>query len=103
MPALLKPMISKMADEASNILLLIYSHEVWVKVTYDWSTALCLYRLRSHWSNYDISISISTRKTNLYVFLGLMLMLMSQVFSLANTCASAYAYAYALVKTRLKM
>ena len=41
-PALLNPMINKMADEASAILLLICSHEVWVKVTYDWSTALCL-------------------------------------------------------------
>ena len=30
-------MINKRADEASAILLLIYSHEVWVKVTYDWS------------------------------------------------------------------
>ena len=34
-PALLDPMINKMADEASVILLLICSHEVWVKVTYD--------------------------------------------------------------------
>ena len=41
-PALLKPMINKMANEASAILLLICSHEVWVKVTYDWSTTLCL-------------------------------------------------------------
>ena len=51
-PALLKPMINKMADEASAILLLICSHEVWVKVTYDWSKALCLClclcRLRFH-------------------------------------------------------
>ena len=38
-PALLNPMINKMAD---TILLLICWHEVWVKVTYDWSTALCL-------------------------------------------------------------
>ena len=35
-------MINKMADEASAILLLICSHEVWVKVAYDWSTALVL-------------------------------------------------------------
>ena len=41
-PALLNPMINKMVDEVSAILLLICSHEVWVKVTYDWSTALCL-------------------------------------------------------------
>ena len=33
-------MINKMADEASAILYLICWHEVWVKVTYDWSTAL---------------------------------------------------------------
>ena len=38
--ALLNPMINKMADEASAILYLICWHEVWVKVTYDWSTAL---------------------------------------------------------------
>ena len=30
-------MIYKMADEASAILLLICSHEVWVKVAHDWS------------------------------------------------------------------
>ena len=41
-PALLKPMINKMADEASAILLLICSHDVCVKVAYDWPTALCL-------------------------------------------------------------
>ena len=47
---------------------------------------------------YDISISTSTRRTNLSVFP--VLMLMSTQFSLAYTCAYAYAYAYALVKTR---
>ena len=31
-----------MTDEVSTILLFICSHEVWVKVAYDWSTALCL-------------------------------------------------------------
>ena len=46
--------------------------------------------------SYDISISISTRRTNLSVFL--VLMLMSTQFSLAYTCACAYV----LVKTRLK-
>ena len=40
-PALLNPMINKMVDEVSAILLLKCSHEVWVKVTHDWSTALC--------------------------------------------------------------
>ena len=42
LPAPLNPMINKMADEESAILLMICSHEIWVKVTYDWSTALCL-------------------------------------------------------------
>ena len=39
---LLNPMINKMADEPSAILLLICLHEVWDKVTYDWSAALYL-------------------------------------------------------------
>ena len=47
--------------------------------------------------SYDISISVSTRRTNLSVFLVLMLKLTSNHFSLAYT----FAYAYALVKTRL--
>ena len=55
--------------------------------------------------SYDISISMSTRRTNLSVFLVLMLMLMPTQFSLAYTCACACAcacaYAYALVITRL--
>ena len=34
-PALPNPMIKTMADEVSAILILICSHEVWVKVTYD--------------------------------------------------------------------
>ena len=105
-PTALNPMINKMADEASAILLLICSLKVWVKqvkVTYDWSTALCLCFclvdpvLTSQ--SYDISISISTRRTNTSVFPELMLM--SPVFSLAYTCACVYSYARALVKTRL--
>ena len=44
--ALLNPMTNKMADEA--ILLLICSHEVWVKAVYDWSTALYLCQPRFH-------------------------------------------------------
>ena len=40
--------------------------------------------------SYDISISVSTRRTNLSVFLVLMLMLMSTQFSLAYTCDYAY-------------
>ena len=99
-PALLNPMVNRMADEGSAILLLICSHEVWVKVTYDWSMAwayACAYVDPVFTSqSYDISISISTRRTNLSVFL--VLMLMSTQFSLAYTCACAYV----LVKTRLK-
>ena len=89
-PALLNPMINKMADEASAILLFICSHEVWVNVTYDWSMAL--YLCRSSFSSQSYDISTSTRRTNLSVFLVLMLMLMSTQFSLAHTCACAYAY-----------
>ena len=50
--------------------------------------------------SYDISITISTRRTNLSVLLVLILMLMSTQFSRAYTCACAYAYE--LVKTVLK-
>ena len=94
---------------ASAILLVIFSPEVWVKVTYDWPTILCLYATRfslekavKTTTQGDISISISTRRMNLSVFL--LLMLMSTKFSLAYTCACAYsyAYAYALVKTFFK-
>ena len=81
-------MINKMADEALAILLLICSHEVWVKVTSDWSTALC-FNLLFTGQSYDIGISTSTRRTNSPVFLVLMLMLTQ--FSLVYTCAYAYA------------
>ena len=96
-----------MADASSAILPLICSHEVWVKVAYDWSMALCLcyclWRPVFASQSYDISISMSTRRTNLSVFLVLMLMLMPTQFSLAYACACACAcaYAYALVITRL--
>ena len=99
-PALLNPMINKLAD---TILLLICSHEVWVKVTHDWSTALCLCLCYVDpvftSQSYNISIHTSRRRKNLSVFLVLMLMPMSTQFSLAYTCACAYAYV--LVKTRL--
>ena len=105
-PALLNPMINKMTDEASAILLLICSHEVWVKVAYDWSTALCLClclsRPRFHQSKLRHKRKHNTRRANLSVFLALMLM--STQFSLAYTCACAcaYDYVYALVKTSLQ-
>ena len=94
-PALLNPMINKMTHETSAILLLICSHEVCVKVTYDWSTALCLCHPVFTSQSYDISISTSTRRTNMSVFL--VLMFMSPQFTLACTCICAYA----LEKTRL--
>ena len=95
-PALLNPMINKMTDVASAILLLICSHEVWVKVTYAYVHPVFTSQ------SYDISISTSTRRANLSVFLANMLM--STQFSLAYTCACACAYdhAYALVKTSLQ-
>ena len=52
-------------------------------------------RLCAYSCAYNISISASTRRTNLSVFLVLILMLMSTQFSLAYTCACAYVYAYA--------
>ena len=68
-----------MADKALAILLLICSHEVWVKVTSDWSTAYayaCAYvDLLFTSQSYDIGISTITRRTNSPVFLVLMLML----------------------------
>ena len=95
-PALLNPMINKMTDASSAILLMICSHKVWVKVTYDWSTALCLCLCSCRpvftSQSYDISFSTSTRRTTLAVFLVLMLMLMSTQFSFAYTCACAYTY-----------
>ena len=98
-PALLNPMINKLAD---TILLLICSHEVWVKVTHDWSTALCLClclcRPSFHSSKLQHKHTHKQQKKNLSVFLVLMLMPMSTQFSLAYTCACAYAYV--LVKTR---
>ena len=97
-PALLNPMINKMADEASTISLLICSHEVWVKVTHDWSTVPRPFAYACAYvdpvfpcQSYDISISTSTRRTNLSVFLVLILMLMSTQFSLGYTCAYVHA------------
>ena len=51
--------------------------------------------------SYYISISKSTRRTNLSVFLVHVFKLLSTQFLLAYTCPCAYPYA--LVKTRLKM
>ena len=82
-------MMNEISDEASAILLLICLHEVWVKVTYDLFTACafsCAYVDPVFISqSYDISISTTTRRTNLSVFPVVMLMLMSTLFSLAYT------------------
>ena len=98
-------MINKMAGQASAILLLICSHEVWVKVTYDWSTALCLClsscRPSFHESKLRHKHEHKHKKNDIVRIFVLMLMLVSTQFSLAYTCACACASAYALVKTRL--
>ena len=100
-PALLNPMINKLAD---TILLLICSHEVWVKVTYDWSTALFLCRPSFHLSKLQHKHTHKQQKKKLVCFscayaYAYVSMPMSTQFSLAYTCACAYAYV--LVKTRL--
>ena len=103
-------MVNKMVDASSAILLLICSHEVWVKEAYDWSMALylcvCLCWLCFHWSKLRHKHKHKQKKNELFgFFFVLMLMLMSTQFSLAYTCACAcdYVYAYARVKTRLKI
>ena len=81
-------MINKMADEASAILYLICWHEVWVKVTYDWSTEGPRPCAMSTQFSLVKATSISTSTSaNLSVFLVLMLLLMSTKFSVAYTCA----------------
>ena len=81
-PALLNLMVNKMADALFAILLLICSHEVWVKVTYEWSTALCLclYLCRPsfHLSKLRRKRKQKHKKNELVRF----------------PCANAYAYAY---------
>ena len=88
-PALLNQMINETSEEAPAILFLIRSHEVWVKVTYDWFTS-CVYAFVYFdpvfiSQSYEISISTTTRKTNLSMFPVVMIMLMSTQFSLAYT------------------
>ena len=99
-----------MTDEASAILLLICSHEVWVKVTYDCSKALCLClclcRPSFHYSKLRHKHKHKHKKNELYnvrFSFAYALMLMSIQFSPAYkcACACAYDYVYALVKTSL--
>ena len=101
--ALLNPMMNKMADEASAILPLMCSHEVWVKVTQQIAFCLCLCFCRPslHQSKLRCNHKHKHKKNELVRFsCASVLMLLSTQFSLAYTCA--YAYAYTLVKTRPK-
>ena len=60
-PALLNLMINKMADEVSAILLFICSHEVWIKVIYDWSkSALCLCLCLSMPTQFSLIVKATT-------------------------------------------
>ena len=80
---------NKTVDEASAILLLICLHEVWVKVTYDWSTTLylclCLCQPRFHLSKLRHKHKHKHKKNKLVRF----------------SCTYAYAYADAQAKTRV--
>ena len=81
-----------MADEASAILLLICLDEVWVKVTYDWSTALCLClclcRPSFHQSKLRHKHKHKHKKNELVRFLVLMFYLTSTQFPLSYTCGA---------------
>ena len=60
-PALLNPMINKMTDEASTILLFKCSFEAWVKMIYDWSkSALCLCLCLSMSTQFSLIIKART-------------------------------------------
>ena len=80
-----------MADEASAILLFICSYQVWVKVTYDWSTALCLCLNCAYVDpvftsqSYDISLSISTRRMDL-IFPFFLYLCLCLVFTCLHMC-----------------
>ena len=68
-PTLLNPMINKMADEASAILLLICSHEVWLKVAYT-GPRPCAYAcayVDPVFTCQSCDMGISTRRTNFVV------------------------------------
>ena len=94
-PALLNPIINKMADEVFAILLSGSNRPMIGPRPCAYACAYIDPVFTSQ--SYDVSKSTSSRRTNLSVFL--MPMLISTQFSLAYTCACAYAYA--LVKTRL--
>ena len=71
-----------MVDKASARLLLIYLHQVWVRVTYDWLWPCAYVDPVFTSQSCDKSISTSTRSTNLSVSLVLMLRIMSTQFHL---------------------
>ena len=77
-------MISKMVDKVSAMLLLICSHEVWVKVAYDWSTRPCAYACAYVESKlgHKHKHKHKHKKNELVWFF--VLMLMSTQFSLAS-------------------
>ena len=93
-----------MADELHLLAIRwIFVRETWSQVPYDWlngliySYAYVSVVLTSDISN--ITISISTRRTE--DFDNLVLVLMSQMFSLRLKTRYAYVYAYVVVRTRL--
>ena len=71
-----------MVDKASARLLLIYLHQVWVRVTYDWLWPCAYVDPVFTSQSCDKSKSTSTRSTNLSVSLVLMLRIMSTQFHL---------------------
>ena len=85
-PALLNPMINKMADNIAFHMFAWGRGSKWPMIgPWPCSYACAYIDLVFTGQSYDISISTSTRWTNLSIFLVLMLMLMSTQFSLAYT------------------
>ena len=96
-----------MADELYLLAIgWIFVRETWSQVPYDWlngliySYAYVSVVLTSDKS--DITISISTRRTEDFDNLVLVLMFMSRLSSLRHETRYAYVYAYVVVRTRLK-
>ena len=85
-PALLNPMINKMADNIAFHMFTWGRGSKWPMIGPCSCSYACAYIDPVFTGqSYDISISTSTRWTNLSIFLVLMLMLMSTQFSLAYT------------------
>ena len=97
-----------MADELHLLAIRwIFVRETWSQVPYDWlngliySYAYVSVVLTSDIS--DITISISTRRTEDFDNLVLVFMLMSQLSSLRHKIRYAYVYAYAYVVVRTRL